>query len=214
MNDLKIQAYTPPLYLGHNNHHNYRILGFLPYMLLGYEVIKMNVFLLIRYKYPGSGLNRQVPFQNISNKLLLPYFISLPVYIVFDIIHRNRKYNKNKSYKEKALYTTDLILFHSLASVMFPLCIYKFLANFSTKSFGFFVRSKFPLIFLSLVSFLATGIVAVKLSDIMADMILDISFRKFVYNFQESDSNKLSDTPDSLNLHVDMAGVMDNIVKI
>ena len=208
MNDLKIQAYTPPLYPGHNNHHNYRILGFIPYILLGYEVIKMNVFMLIRYKYAGSGLNRQVPFQNISNKIILPYLISLPVYIVFDIIHRNRKYNKNKSYKEKALYTTDLILFHSLATVLFPIYISKYLANFYSKSFGYFVRSKYPLMFLSLAAFLATGVVAAKTSDIFADMILDISFRKFVYNFKESDSNKLCDTSDSTNQHVDMAGVV------
>jgi hypothetical protein len=214
MNDLKIHAYTPPLYPGHNNHHNYRILGFIPYMLIGYETIKMNVFMLIRYKYAGSGLNRQVPFQNISNKIILPYIISLPVYIVFDIIHRNRKYNKNKSYKEKALYTTDLILFHSLATVMFPLYISKYLANFFSKSFGFFVRSRIPLMFVSLTAFLATGVVAAKSSDIIADMILDISFRKIVYNFKESDSNKLCNTSDSSNQHVDMAGVVENIVKI
>ena len=214
MNDLKIHAYTPPLYPGHNNHQNYRILGFLPYMLSGYEVIKMNVFMLIRYKYPGSGLNRQVPFQIISNKVILPYLISLPVYILFDIIHRNRKYNKNKSYKEKALYTTDLILFHSFATFIFPLCIYKFLANFFSKSFGFIVRSKFPLMFLSLVSFLAAGAVAAKTSDIFTDMILDRTFRKFVYNFKQSDPIKLSELSDKFNQHLDAAGVVENVVKI
>jgi len=214
LNDLMIQKITVPLYKGHNNHQNNRILGFLPYMLLGYEVIKMNTFLLVRYKYPGSGLSRLVPFKEISNSIRFPFIISFPVYIMFDVIHRNRKYNKNKSFKEKALYTTDLLLFHSFATFLFPLYLSGFMANFFPKAFGFFVRSKFPLMFLSVAAFLGAGSIAVKASDIFTDIILDNTFRKFVYNFKE-DSNLIQTIqPNEIKQPIDVAAVVENLVKI
>jgi hypothetical protein len=206
--DLRIPKITPPFYPGHNNYQNYRILAFLPYIIMGYEKIKFNVFMLVRYKYPGSGLDRIVPFKDISNSIRTPFFLSLPLYLVFDLIQRNRKYNKNKTIKEKAIFTTDLLLFHSFATIVFPFYISRFLSEFFPKSFGFFVRSKFPLMFLSVISFLAIGAVSVKLSDILSDYLLDNTFRKYVYNLNSLDPTKLNNKFQEINKRSEIAVIV------
>jgi hypothetical protein len=212
--DLRIPKIIPPFYPGHNNHQNYRILGFLPYVIMGYETIKFNVFMLVRYKYPGSGLKRIVPFREIPNTIKFPFIFSLPFYLVFDVIKRNRKYNKNKSFKDKAIFTTDLILFHSLATVFFPLLYTRLFSNFFPKAFGFFIRSKFPLMFLSTTAFVGTGAALVKCGDVATDYLLDNTFRKFVYNLNIFESNKNKELIDGVTQPLEVGNIVENIVKI
>lgn len=213
-NDLRIPKLTVPLYPGHNNHQNYRILGFLPYIIMGYDIIQLNVFMLVRYKYPGSGLNRLVPFKDISNSIRLPFIFSLPIYLVYDVINRNRKYNKNKSIREKAIFTTDLFLFHSIATILVPYYMTRFFANFFPKSCGFFIRSKLPLMFLSTVAFIGTGAIAVKSIDIFTDYLLDNTTRKFCYHLNTFDSNNKSEISSEVNQPVEVGTIVENIVKI
>ena len=73
------------------------------------------------------------------------------------------------------------------------------MSEFFPKSFGFFVRSKFPLMFLSVISFLAIGAVSVKLSDILSDYLLDNTFRKYVYNLNSLDPTKLNNKFQEIN---------------
>lgn len=183
-NQNKIEKFIPPLYEGQNTEMRYRYLGFLPAMAIGYELIKSRVTLLSRYKYPGGGLTRKIPYHPLSPKTLQFFIYTVPAYLLFDLIYRNNKYMKNATTSEKLGYTADLALFHLLATIYLPYKIVHCSALSLPMILSHITRSRIPLMAISTAAFIWLGLYQVKAIDILIDMLLDSTFRKF-YNYQK-----------------------------
>lgn len=120
------------------------------------------------------------------------------VYVLYDIYNRNCKFNKGKSTSYKFMYSTDLALWHSMATFAFPLysiqlchSLFLFLINFKANrniflnTFGLFASFY---VFFNLV----------KLGDITADFIMNNTFRKFVYDYKLQENNDFTKEYDKL----------------
>jgi len=183
-----IKKYKPPIYEGHNNEMSYRYLGIFPVVVIGYEIMKSQTVLLVRYQYPGSGLFRSVPYKPLNPNTIKFFLYTVPFYLAFDIIYRNYKYMQNRTAMQKIVYSTDLLLFHLLATCYIPYKVSAFTAQRIPYLFSYFVRLNYPLLFLSTMGYVFCGIFQVKMIDILADVLLDNTLRKF-YNFKIYDRN-------------------------
>jgi hypothetical protein len=67
--------------------------------------------------------------------------------------------------------------------------------------------------FLSISAFLAAGSVAVKTSDVVTDILLDNTLRKFVYDFRTDKHNK-NGSIDESNEEVEIVAALENTIKI
>ncbi len=181
----KLQKYIPPIYDGHNTIMAYRPLGLLPVAILGYELIKSQTVLLVRYRYPGSGLHRSVPYKPLSPNTVKFFLYTVPFYIAFDVFHKNYRYTQDKSLIDKIAYSTDLILFHLLATCYLPYKIVSYSALRIPVVCSYIVRYNMPLLMLSTAVFVMLGSLQVKVGDIATDFVLDYSFRQ-LYDFKKS----------------------------
>jgi len=184
--NLKIEKYFPPIYDGQNTETNYRYLALLPAAFFAYQTINYKSFLYSRYRMKEFREFRWAKFQTISPAAKRLYFLSLPAFFAFDLVYRNIKYNSNKPIEYILGYSLDLLLFHSLASLALPLMAVNATANFFpvfwSKLTG---RRRLPILILSSISMVCVAPLQIKGIDIFSDLILDLSFRKYVFDFKK-----------------------------
>jgi hypothetical protein len=219
--NVKIEKYYPHLYEGHNTEQSYRYLGLLPILCFGWEFSKANAVLLSRFRYPGSGAMRLVPYHPLGEATYKFFYKTLPFYVAFDVIYRNLKYNKNKSNEYKLKYTMDLLLFHSVATYILP---YLLIGRF-TKSLpritGLICRRRIPGQILMFMGYAGILGFVVKGSDIVTDYLLDKTFRKYCFDFKKEftgfrkfENFEVSEKETEIMKTLNTAGSFENIFSV
>jgi hypothetical protein len=183
--NAKIEKYYPHLYLGQNTESSYRLLGFLPLLCKGYEQSKLASTLYSRYRYPADSTLRLIPFSPITNSAKKLFERTVPVYIVFDIIYRNCKFNNNKSNEYKLYYTLDLLIYHSVATFTLPYMFFGLFTKNIVPRCSILTRRRIPLIFISTLIYFGFTALLIKGTDILSDALLDVTYRKYIFDFKK-----------------------------
>jgi hypothetical protein len=144
-----------------------------------------------KYSQREKIINFLINIFNKENEIIikrLPY-----AFILYDVYYRNLKYNKEKSLSYKLKFSTDVILYHTMATLYFPYKAYKY----SNSLFLFVSTSlKNPSIYLNILGF-AAGVYLffkiVKFGDIASDLLMNNSYRKFVFDYRNEKTQTLNE---------------------
>ncbi len=223
MDSKKLNYLERPYIMGQSNFDQYRNLAFL---YPSYKLIEM-IFDIkyifkeqrIKLPFPGSYPRMEYNFKELEKYLLnrfpkdvlknkISNFFSNEVgnklsltryaYVLFDIFYRNQKFNKNKSLSYKFLYSFDLALWHSMATFAFPLYASLF-------SFGIFKmiisipkNRYFTLNVVSAFASLYSFLYLVKVGDFTADLVMNNTYRKIVFDYKINENNEFTIEYDKL----------------
>jgi len=224
MDSKKLNQIETPYILGQNNFSPYRNLAF---FYPSYKLIEMIFEIQFLFKNitfirptPASAPRIDYNFKEIE-QLLLNYYpknilddkishaFSTEVankikafgyaYVLFDIYNRNVKFNQNKSRSYKRLYSLDLALWHSMATFVFPL----YAAKYSFSIFHFLIHIPknryFPLHIFSIFASFFAFFHLVKIGDCAADIVMNNTFRKYVFDYKKDENSLFNEEYQKLN---------------
>lgn len=230
MDSKKLIYLERPSIMGQSNYSPYRPLAlFYPVYKLAEMIFEIQFLLKEnRYKLPfPASLPRQVyNFQELENfflkylpkdslKTKIAHYFSSELsskisalrygYVFFDIYNRNKKFNKEKTNSYKYLYSLDLALWHSMATFVFP--IYAANASFAVfRNFALFPKNRnFYWNFVSVFAAIYAFVHLVKFGDFTADLAMNNTFRRFVYDYKNEEVNQFTVEYDKLK-QLDNAG--------
>lgn len=217
----KIEKYYPHLYEGHNTEQSYRYLGFLPILSHGWDFSKYHSLLYSRFRYPRSEGFRLVPYHPTPKATHSFFAKTVPMYVVFDVIYRNLKFNNDKPMEYKLKYTLDLILFHSVATFILPYLLIRRFTKYVPKITSLICRRRIPGQILIFIGYFAVLGFVVKGSDIVTDYLLDQTYRKYYFDFKKEFSGfrkfenfELSEKETEVLKSLNKEGIFDGILSI
>lgn len=198
-----------PILEGHNNNFLFRDLGLLHpiFKYLKYsldvnhlqKVSGLRVFSPNFYGKNPYAFNDLISFgtryfqrEKIQNFLINFFskendkiFKGLPyLYIIYDIQYRNMKFNKEKNFIYKFKYSTDLALYHSMATLYFPYIAYKYANGAFYFVANSMKRNTLFMNFLGLFVGFCLFFKIVRLGDITSDFVMNNTYRKFIFDYR------------------------------
>ena len=208
MESKQLNLINYPILEGHNNQFPIRYLGlihpFYKYLNFSLDINFLKVERGIKFLSPNHYKNTYLfndlisvaskyfhrekiinfllnTFNKENEKILkrLPY-----AFILYDVYYRNLKFNKEKSFSYKLKFSTDVVLYHTMATLYFPYKAYKY-----SNLFFLMVSTslKNPSIYLNILGFIS-GVYLffkiVKFGDIASDYVMNNTFRKFLYDYR------------------------------
>jgi hypothetical protein len=194
---MEIKKYEPVIYEGHNSDMSFRVLGFCNLFLAGIQQALDAGYNYSRYRYSCVNGNRLMTRHRISSESYKFFSRSVKYYVIFDLVFKNSKNNTGKSSEYIKWYTCDLLLFHSISTFILP---YIFFFNMNQNSLGKYcsliTRRRVPLTLMCACVAAAKVLMIIKISDILTDILLDMTFRKYVYDYKKQFSGFKFERPD------------------
>lgn len=180
---IKLYEYNP--YPGHNADTSYRLIPALLPISLGLSKLTFYINMLIRYQYKVIKQRRLMPLlPKISSAANKIFGISFLCYIPFAIWRRIQNSSNTSGYN--FYYAIDFTLYSLLSYVIFQ-TISAILVSKIPLAVGKITRSTVPLYTLSFVLSIPSFYFLFRAGDILADYILDSSYRKHFFDFKLKD---------------------------
>jgi hypothetical protein len=204
----QLQLIKRPILEGHNNNFSYRSLGLIhplyKYFNYALDINFLKVEAGKRYLSPNhfrstynfseviSLGSKYFQRESITNFLIntfskenekilkrLPY-----LFILYDINYRNIRDNKEKSLCYKLKFSTDVALYHTMATLYFPYKALKYSNSVYYMCSNFLKNPSILMNALGLFAGFYLFFKIVKFGDIASDYVMNNTFRKFVFDYR------------------------------
>ena len=182
---MEINSYDSVIKYGHNVDMDYRFIGFLDLFSAGYNKTTSLAHMYSRFRIPTNYKYSSSKFDKIDPTTMKFLKYGWLLYVAIDAIIRNKKYNSEKSSEYVNFYTADLIIFQAISCILAHKAFkFNYISQFA-KFISFFIRRKWPMTLIVSVFSAANIMLYIKISDIFSDIIMDITFRRYVFDFKK-----------------------------